>query len=154
MENEKSFASVIEESGYLAYTIRGVSMRPLLRQGKDVVVIEKPNRHWGKYDTVLFLRRNGQYVLHRILKVMNGKCWIVGDNCISGEVIDDDQIIGVMTSIKRGGKTIKVTNWKYKMYVHLWCDAYPIRFFILRVKWSISKFIYRCIRFVKRRVFG
>ena len=150
MENEKSFASVIEESGRLAYTIRGVSMRPLLRQGKDVVVIEKPKRHWKKYDTVLFLRRNGQYVLHRILKVMNGKCWIVGDNCISGEVIDDDQIIGIMTSVKRGRKTIQVTDWKYKFYVHLWCDAYPIRFILLRIKW----FVLRSLRFAKRRVFG
>ncbi len=150
MENEKSFASVLKETGILVYTTRGVSMRPLLRQGKDVVVIEKKKEHCKKYDAVLFQRRNGQYVLHRILKGKNGKYWIVGDNCISGETVDENQIIGVMTSVKRNGKTIKVTDWPYKLYVHLWCDVYPIRFLMLRAR----AFAYRCYRFLRRRVFG
>ena len=150
MENEKTFASILDETGMLVYTIKGVSMRPLLRQGKDVVVIEKKKEHCKKYDAVLFQRRNGQYVLHRILKKKDDKYWIVGDNCISGETVDEDQIIGVMTSLKRNGKTIKVTDWAYKFYVHLWCDAYPVRFLLLRV-WA---FAYRCYKSLKRRVFG
>jgi len=150
VENSKSFTQVIEETGCLAYTTRGVSMRPLLREGKDVVVIEKLKSHLKKYDTVLFIRENGQYVLHRILKVMDDKCWIAGDNCISGEMVSNEQIIGLMTSIKRNGKVIKVTDWRYRLYVYLWCAAYPVRFFVLRLK----LFVYRCARFVKRKVIG
>ena len=48
----KTFSQVLEETGCVVYTTRGVSMRPLLRQGKDVVVIEKPKEHCKKYDTV------------------------------------------------------------------------------------------------------
>ncbi len=148
MENNKTFSQMIDEMGFIVYTTRGVSMRPLLRQGKDVVVIEKPKGPFKKYDAVLFVRRNGQYVLHRILKVYDGKCWIVGDNCISGEMVDNDQIIGVLTSVKRGSRTIKATDWYYKLYVHLWCDAYPVRFFLLRAR----RFVFRVLRFIKRRV--
>ena len=150
MENERSFAQHLEETGRVVYTTRGVSMRPLLRQGKDVVVIEKPKEHCKKYDTVLFLRENGKYVLHRILKVCGDRYWIVGDNCVSGEMVRGEQIIGVLTSIRRGRRTIKVTDWHYRLYTHLWCDAYPVRFALLRAK----NLAYRCLRFVKRRIIG
>ena len=150
MDNVKTFSKILEETGHLAYITRGFSMLPLLRQGKDVVVIEKKEERYRKYDTVLFQRGNGSYVLHRILKVLDDGYWIVGDNCISGENVKDNQILGIMTSVKRNGKTINVTDWKYLLYVHLWCDIYPLRFLILRIK----RFVFRCIRFVKRRVFG
>lgn len=150
MENQKTFSQVLEETGRLVYTTRGMSMRPLLRQGKDVVVIEKPKEHWKKYDAVLFLRKNGQYVLHRILKVCGDRYWIVGDNCVSGEMVEGDQIIGLLTSVRRGRRTIRATDWRYRLYVHIWCDVYPARFFLLRVK----SFGLRGLRFVKRRLFG
>lgn len=150
MENTQTFSDIINESGSLAYTVRGFSMMPLLRQGKDVVVLEKPTKPLQKYDAVLFQRRNGKYVLHRILKIKDGKYWIVGDNDIIGEMIDEDQIIGVMTSVKRGNRIVKVTDKGYLLYVHLWCDVYPLRFLLLRIK----RFIRRCFSFIKRRVFG
>lgn len=150
MEDARTFSQVLKETGRLIYTTRGVSMRPLLRQGKDVVVIETPKEHCKKYDTVLFLRKNGQYVLHRILKIDGDQYWIVGDNCLGGEMVSEQQIIGVMTSLKRGGRSVKLTDWRYRLYVRLWCAPYRLRFFVLRVKW----FLFRCLRYVKRRVFG
>ena len=150
MGNEQSFFRVIEETGYLAYTIRGTSMRPLLREGKDVVLIEKPKEHWKKYDTVLFMRKNGQYVLHRIIKILDGKCWIMGDNCLSGEMVNDNQIIGIMTFVKRDGKTISITDLRYRLYVYLWCAPYRIRVFLIKSKYLA----YKCYMFMKRKVFG
>lgn len=147
MESIKTFAQELEETGRVVYTIRGVSMRPLLRQGKDVVVIERPIERCKKHDVVLFLRKNGQYVLHRVLKEFNDRFWIVGDNCYSGEMVNDNQIIGILTSIKRGQKTIKMTDLDYRLYIHIWCDAYPVRFLIL---WLKTKTI-RALSYVKRR---
>ena len=150
IESTKSFSQILQETGYIVYTTCGVSMQPLLRQGKDVVVIETPKEHCKKYDTVLFLRPSGKYVLHRILKDYGDRYWIVGDNCVSGEMVVEDHIIGVMTSIKRGERTIYVTDWHYRLYTHIWCDIYPVRFLFLRVK----SFVWRGLRFVKRRLFG
>ena len=150
MDKEISFYQEIERTGRVVYTTRGFSMMPLLRQKKDVVVIEKPKEHCKKYDTVLFLRTNGQYVLHRILKIVDGQYWIVGDNCFTGEIVKNEQIIGVLTSIRRGKRTIKVTDWHYRLYTHIWCDVYPLRFLYLRIRF----FIARCYRYLKRKVFG
>ena len=150
METSKSFSQMLRETGRVVYTTRGFSMRPLLRQGKDVVVIETPKEHWKKYDAVLFLRRNGQYVLHRILKVCGDKYWIVGDNCVSGEMVSEDQMLGVLTSVRRGQRTIYTTDLFYRLYVRCWCAPYPLRFLLLRAE----RFAYRALRFVKRRLFG
>lgn len=134
----KSFEEILNEQGVLCWRNTGVSMLPLLREGRDLMVIEK--RGGGalkKYDAVLYTRSNpagkNDYVLHRILKCNpDGSFWIVGDNCVSGENVTEESILGVLTSIIRDGKTIKTTNVLYQLYVHIWCDIYPLRFIILR----------------------
>ena len=47
--------------------------------------------------------------------------------------ITDKHIIGVLTAVIRKGKEIKVTDRRYRLYVHLWCDLFPIRAFVLKV---------------------
>ena len=143
-----SFEEVLEKYGIFAYTNVGFSMLPLLRQHKDVIEIKKkePGR-CKKYDVVLY-KRGQKYILHRILKVLPDGYLIAGDNCrVVERDIKDKHIIGVMTRVVRDGKTISVNDFWYKVYVHLWCDTYPVRMAILEVK----VFIKRCISFVKRR---
>ena len=150
MEKTRTFYEEIERTGRIIYTVRGLSMLPLLRQGRDVVVIEKPKEELKKYDVVLFHRQTGQYVLHRILKKKDGKYWIVGDNNVTGEMVSEEQILGILTSVKRGERTVKITDWDYRLYTHLWCDVYPVRFLVLRIR----SFIRSGISFVKERLLG
>ena len=48
--------------------------------------------------------------------------------------ITDAQILGVMKRVIRDGKDNPADDPKYLLYVHLWCDFYPVRMIILRVK--------------------
>lgn len=130
-----TFEEQLQKTGHLVFTNKGVSMMPLLRQDRDLMVLGKkgPER-CKKYDTVMFKRDNGQYVLHRILKVRESDYWIVGDNCFTGEFVREDQVLAVLTAVVRDGKTIRVTEKGYLAYVHLWCDCYPVRFFLLRCR--------------------
>ena len=48
--------------------------------------------------------------------------------------ITDRHIIGVLKAVVRDGREIPVTDRKYRFYVHLWCDLFPIRALILKVK--------------------
>jgi hypothetical protein len=129
-----SFEEQLEQNGLLAFPNKGRSMMPLLRQDRDLMVIEKkgPER-CKKYDAVLF-KRGERYVLHRILKVRERDYWIVGDNNRRGEFVKDEQILGVMTQVVRDGKTILVTDPWYLLYVHLWCDLFPLRCALLFVR--------------------
>ena len=75
-----TFEEEIEKNGRLVYTNVGDSMRPLIRQGRDLLIIEKPQGRLRKYDVPLYKRDSGQYVLHRILKVRDSDYVICGDN--------------------------------------------------------------------------
>ena len=114
-------------------------MRPLIRQGRDLLVIKKPTGRLKKYDVPLYRRDSGQYVLHRILRVRENDYVICGDNRWHIETgITDQNIIGVLTAIIRDGKKLPVTDWRYRLYAHLWCDLFPLRAFVLR-GWHVLK---------------
>lgn len=141
------FEEILERDGYLIYKTRGTSMLPLLRQNKDVVVIETvKDKQLVANDVVLFKRKKTQkdeYVLHRILKVFpEDKYWIVGDNCMTGEYVSKEDILGILTKINRNNHIITDKNVTYRVYMNTWCRFYRVRFFILRVKRAISKIVH------------
>ena len=139
-----SFEEELERSGKLVYTTVGVSMRPLIRQDKDISIIEKPKGRLKKYDVALYKRPTGQYVLHRVVKVLEDGYVILGDNCCSKEFnIKDSQILGVLTSLNRGGKEIDFESFGYKLYVRLRYAHYPVRVIIFKTKKFIRKLIKR-----------
>ncbi len=130
-----SFEELLDSNGFIVYTNVGISMMPLLRQRKDIIEIRKrgPGR-LKKYDVVLY-KRGGKYILHRILKVRPDDYVIAGDhNTFLEYGITDADILGVMTRVIRDGREIHMTDPEYLAYVHLWCDFYPVRIFILRCK--------------------
>lgn len=137
-----TFEEQLEKDGILIYTNVGDSMMPLLRQHKDIIIIKKTISRLKKYDVPLYKRSSGQYVLHRILKVRPNDYVICGDNRWQIEYgITDQNIIGVLTGFIRDGKEISVTDKRYLLYVHIWCDFFIVRAFILRVKHFLKKII-------------
>jgi hypothetical protein len=57
---------------------------------------------------------------------------IAGDNRWEREIgVKDDWIFGILTGVVRDGKKLDVSNWKYRLYVFLWCDLFWVRAFIL-----------------------
>ena len=143
-----SFEEILNKTGTLVYKTRGVSMRPLLRQNRDVVVLtaKDPAVRCRRLDAVLFKRQNGAYVLHRILKVRPHDYWIVGDNCISGEEVREEQVLAVLTSVKRNGREIRAADPGYRIYAHLWGDLWPVRFVLLRCR----NLAFRVLRKIRR----
>lgn len=137
-----TFEELLATKGKIVHTNVGDSMMPLLREGRDLMVIEpRPEGRCKRYDAVLYKRPNGKYVMHRILKVRKNDYVICGDNRWQREFgVPDEWIIGILTAVIRDGKTIPVTDRRYQRYVHLWCDFYWIRAFILRAKGVLRKF--------------
>ena len=129
-----TFEEQLAKTGKLIYTNKGDSMMPLIKQDRDLVVIEPVHDRLKKYDVPLYKRDNGKHILHRVLKVRRDDYVMCGDNRWAKEYgIQDRHIIGVLTAVIRNGKEIKVTDTKYRLYVHLWCDLFPVRAFIVHV---------------------
>lgn len=114
------------------FTTRGTSMRPMLDNGKDQVILSPLPEKLKKYDLPLYRRDNGQFVLHRIVQV--GETYTcVGDNQFELETgIRSDQMIAVATGFIRKEKQYSVKQMRYRIYCHLWHISRPVRRFVLR----------------------
>lgn len=134
--NKVSYEEYLQEHGALTYRVVGISMQPLLDQDRDLITVlrndlaeKDENGRFHNHEVVLYKRHSdGAYVLHRIVEVREKDYVILGDNCVKREYgITDEDILGVMTSFVRDGKTIQVTDPLYKAYVELWCALEPFR---------------------------
>ena len=144
-----TFEEILAEKGVLLYTNTGDSMMPLLRQHRDVLIIRpKPEGRLSRLDVPLYKRENGQYILHRVLWVRKQDYVMCGDNQWYPERgITDRHIIGVLDAVVRDGRTIPLqatpehphVSWKYRLYVHLWCDFYLLRAPIIFLKGRIKR---------------
>lgn len=138
--HKSTFEEEIERSGKIIYTNVGDSMMPLIKQGRDVLVISKPNGRLKRYDVPLYKRDSGQYVLHRILEVRENDYVICGDNRWKKEYgITDRHIIGVLTGMICDGREIPVTDRQYRLYVHLWCNFFPVRAWMIRARQFLKR---------------
>lgn len=124
----------LREGKTCVLTTVGDSMEPMLRNRRDTVIIEPISKKLKRYDLPLYRRPNGKYVLHRILHTTEDGYVICGDNRWWKENVPQEWILGVVTEFYRGEKYISVNDWKYSLYVHLWCDFFWLRVFVLRVK--------------------
>ena len=138
-----TFREILARDGKLVYKNRGDSMLPLIREGRDLVLIERFQSPPRKYDIPLYQRDTGEYVLHRILRIRKDGYVLCGDNQWKRETgIQARHLVGVMTAVIRDGRQVPLNGWPYRLYVHAWCDFFPVRAGIIRVR---NRFR-RCLR--------
>ena len=134
----QSFEEILERDGKLVYKARGFSMKPMLHEDRDLVVIVPPASRLKPLD-VAFYRRDGKYVLHRVISVSAESYDIRGDNTYCLEHIPDTDVIGVLSAFVRGGKVIPVTDKIYQRYVRFWCGIYPMRLLYFKSVQKLKK---------------
>ena len=141
------FRELLDRDGTLVYKNRGDSMLPLIREGRDLLIIEKIRAPLRKYDIPLYQRDSGEYVLHRILQIRPDGYVLCGDNRWKREYgISDRNMVGVLRSVVRDGREISLNSRRFRLYTHLWCDLFPIRAAILIVGSLPGKIRRRCIK--------
>lgn len=126
-----SFESILARDGKLVYKTHGVSMEPMLRQNRDLVIIRVPASRLKKYDVALY-RRGDTYVLHRVIADRGDHYLIRGDNTYALENVPDAAVIGVLTGFQRKGKQHEVTEKGYRAYARFWHAIYPLRHAYIR----------------------
>ena len=135
------FEELLQQDGRLVYKTRGSSMKPMLYQNRDLVIIEEPDKKLKPYD-VAFYKRNDNYILHRVISVDDRFYYIRGDNTYSLEKVPQNAVIGVLTAFVRKGRQYSVTDKRYCLYSRIWCALYPVR----KVYSSLRSFAGRAAR--------
>ena len=121
-----TFEEILARDGRLVYRTRGVSMKPMLYQNRDLVCIRIPEGRLKKYDVALYKRKE-RYVLHRVVAVRDNYYLFRGDNTYTLEQVPDEAVIGVLESFVRDGRQRLVTDWDYRIYERIWNAVYPLR---------------------------
>lgn len=108
---------VIGNGGSFTLYPRGTSMLPLIREGVDAVELVAAGVP-ARGDIVLFRRRDGSFVLHRIVGVSSDGYTVCGDHQHMLERgITPDCIEAKVAAILRDGVRVPVTDPRYLRYV-------------------------------------
>lgn len=143
IDNDVFFSWVEDEiaAGHtVRFRLRGNSMFPLLRNGKDVVVLKKcPTGALKPMDVVLF-RYRGKHVLHRIICRDGDNLLIQGDgSMVAKEQCTVHDVVGKVVQVCRPqGRTVSVESWKWRVPSHLWRYTGLLRKWILRVAYRLT----------------
>ena len=121
---------------------RGVSMRPMLRQGKDSVELSPLPPRLKRYDLPVYQYPSGKIVMHRVVDVKEDHYVCLGDNTYQYERIRPEQMIGLVTAFRRGKRRVAVDAPAYRLYSRVWVAAYPLRRVLRRARTGVK----RCLR--------
>ena len=114
--------------------VKGQSMRPYLRSGKDKIILSPFRPVDLKCGAIVLFRYDHRYVFHRIIKIENENLIIQGDGNKSCEKALKSDVIGVVRGIVRpGGKTISLPDFSSEVYWRCWRFLRPIRRYLLAV---------------------
>ncbi|MBR3934251.1 MAG: S24/S26 family peptidase [Clostridia bacterium] len=141
----KELAPFIEEAiaqgKDVRLTVTGYSMYPLLRSGTDDVVLKKHDE-LKKYDVVLFKRKDGSYIFHRIIKIKDNVLTIAGDNeTIKEYPVQFESVIAVMKCFYRSGKLHTTDELWYRFYSGFWLFIFPLRHIAAKMFHNTAKFM-------------
>ena len=129
--------------------ITGTSMNPLLYQNRDFVKIEKPVLPLKRGDIPLYRRRDGAFVLHRVVDIKeNGEYVMCGDNQFIPEYgITDANIIGIAKKLIIDGKEIDVdTDAEYLKHKEKYLKNIKSRYPARRLRYSLALLKRRIIK--------
>lgn len=127
-------AQAFDQGGSYCLVVTGWSMSPTLKPGRDMVRLVSPRgRKLRRGDLVFARRRQGGFMLHRVVKCLPGGGAVLnGDGQTWLEPVDD--ILALADAIRRKGKWIPVNHPVYRIYVFFWFFTRPIRGILVRVK--------------------
>ena len=113
----------------VSLTVTGESMSPFLRHGRDQIRLAAVTAPPQRGDMVFFRRRNGQYIMHRVLRRMpDGNYAIIGDGQQQVESpIAPEQIFAVVTQVCRKGVRIGPESFWWRFFAGPWLTLLPLR---------------------------
>ena len=132
---------MLAQSGFDICSPISGSMRPLIRPQRDSALFVAYKGRLKKYDVALY-RRDGQAIMHRVLRVLPNGYIIRGDNANISEYVANEQVIGVMKGFYRDEWYVSCDHMIYWLYAIVWPKLHPILMLYKRMR----RFLYSAKR--------
>ena len=123
---------MIEQGKTVKITVTGYSMYPLVTNRRDAVLLAKAE-DVKVGDVPLFVRKDGSYILHRLVGKKDGAFVAMGDYETKPEYpIYRENVVAKAVGFYRKGRYIDCKSIRYRIYSFLWRRTARIRPFLLR----------------------
>ena len=121
-EVEPYIRAAIEVGGSVCVRVKGSSMWPFFVDGRDSVYYEAlPKRRLRSGDILLYRRKSGKYVMHRLFSVQNDTLTFLGDNQkVLENGIKKDQLIAYVNHCVRNGKDLYCNRSALNLFMILY----------------------------------
>lgn len=130
---------LVREGKAVNLLISGNSMSPFLVHLRDTISFKAPDRPLKIGDIVFYQRDNGQFILHRIVRVHKAADGarsydIVGDNQTQIEHgVREDQIFALVFAVERKGIKLKPGDFWWWFFERVWPRVIPLRRLIQKI---------------------
>ncbi len=134
-------SGLVAKGETVCLTITGGSMTPFLVHGRDSIRFAKPSGPLRRGDMAFYRRRNGQYVMHRIVRVdRQGNYYAAGDAQTEMEgPLAPDMVFAVVTDVCRKGKWIKKGNPWWDFFAGPWVALIKLRPLMLKLSFIVPQ---------------
>ena len=131
LPNECFFAWVeaeLSRTGSVRFRVKGVSMQPLLRNGRDEVEVRPVDPATVRPGDILLFRYRGRHILHRLIRQDGMIYYLRGDNAWSEERCVGTDIVGRVEIVFRrqgkeghvGYRAVSLGSFPWACLVWLW----------------------------------
>ena len=136
--NDLFFAWVeteIAQGRSVQFRLKGVSMFPLIRGGKDEVVLRPCSAEELRPMDVVLFKYKGKHLLHRIIRREGDRLLIQGDGSyVAQEQCSVDAVIGKVQAVVRpSGRVVPVESWRWRFPSFVWRNLGVLRNPLLRI---------------------
>ena len=112
---------LLEVTEPVPLVISGSSMTPFLVHSRDTVYLSKIRQPLKRGDMVLYRRSSGNYILHRVYRAEEDSYTMVGGAQLQLEPgIRPDQILAVVTAVRRKGKLLQKGSFWWTFFEKVW----------------------------------
>lgn len=120
--------------------VTGNSMLPFLKGGRDRVILTAFSSPAKVGDILLYKRKNGDFVLHRVIDINNDGLFFAGDihSVIEGPVSESD-VIARVTSARRNGQLIRSGSKQWSFFEKKWIKTLKYRKYFSRLIFALYR---------------
>lgn len=120
---------MISEGKTVTITLKGNSMNPFIVHLRDQMTLGPWKEEDIRKGTVALVRDiHGNHLIHRIIKREGNKVTLLGDGNIGmTETATIDNVIGIMQSLTRKGRTYTPKSLTWRLYSAIWIFLTPVR---------------------------
>ena len=112
---------LLAQSDEVTITIRGNSMRPMLRDGRDGVVLRRYECEPIRVGDVMLFRYRAGHILHRVVRVEGERITFAGDgNYNLYEVAQRGDIVARMVAYVKDGSRYECEGKEWRRFSRVW----------------------------------